>query len=185
VQITDTAAQGAEKLAQCLAAVDEAQARALAEEIARAGAVFVAGAGRSLLMLRCLAMRLMHLGLTAYVVADTTTPAFTADDLLICASGSGTTVSVVAIAEKARSLGGRVAALTIESTSPLGELANTVVQVHAYSDKRDTGAELPVLPGGALFEQSVLLLGDALVYPLSELRQVPTDRAFDLHANLE
>lgn len=184
--VTGAAAAGARELAACVEAVSEAQADALLEEIAAARAVFVVGAGRSLLMLRCLAMRLMHLGLTAYVVGDTTTPAFGPGDLLVCASGSGTTGSVLRVAERAHELGGRVAAFTIEATSPLGALADAVVEVPAFTDKRAVaGSELPTLPGGSLFEQAVLLLGDALVAPLGVRTGVACDHAFALHANLE
>lgn len=180
------ASLGAEQLAGCLERVDAAQLDELEDAIVSARRVFVAGAGRSLLMLRAFAMRLMHLGFTAYVVGDTTTPAFGEDDLLIAGSGSGTTSGVVNVAKKAKALGGRVACFTIKADSPLGQLSDYVVTIPAYTDKEDyEGMEKPVLPGGSEFESSILLLGDAMVVPLGEKRGIPTDRAFDLHANLE
>lgn len=45
--------------------------------------------------------------------------------------------------------------------------------------------EKPVLPGGSLFEQSMLVLGDSMVIPLGERALIATDRAFSRHANLE
>ena len=45
--------------------LDEGELQALAKEIREADRVFVAAAGRSLLMIRCLAMRLMQLGYTS------------------------------------------------------------------------------------------------------------------------
>ena len=51
------------------------------------------------------AMRLMHLGLTVHIAGDTTTPAITSGDLLLVASGSGTTSGVVKSAETARKPG--------------------------------------------------------------------------------
>ena len=65
--------------------------------------VFLAGAGRSGLVLRMAAMRLMHLGLDVHVAGDTTTPAIREGDLLIAASGSGTTAGVVKAASTAAS----------------------------------------------------------------------------------
>ena len=65
------------------------------EAICKAKKIYVAGAGRSLLTLRCLAMRLMHLGFESYVVGDTTTPAFEKEDLRIAGSGSGETKGLV------------------------------------------------------------------------------------------
>jgi 6-phospho-3-hexuloisomerase len=47
------------------------------------------------------AMRFMHLGYTVFIVE--TTPAILEGDLLLVASGSGTTSSVVSSAEKAKS----------------------------------------------------------------------------------
>lgn len=186
MEIGRIARMGATQLADCLAKVDERQLEGLADAIVAARSVFVCGAGRSLLMLRCLAMRLMHLGLTSHVVGDTTTPAFGEGDLLIAASASGSTSSVVNVAEKARALGGMVAAITILPGSTLGHLADYVVEVPAYTDKPgDDRLERPLLPGGSMFEQAVLLLGDALVLPLGKRADVPLDRAFTLHANLE
>lgn len=184
--IVATARAGALQLADCLSGVDEAALDQLYDAIVSAHAIFVAGAGRSMLMLRPFAMRLMHVGLTSFVVGDTTTPAFQADDLLIVASGSGSTKSVVTTASTVKKLGGKVAAFTIRSESALGELADVVVAIPAYSDKGGSEkAARPVLIGGGLFEQSVLFLGDALIVPLAAERGISTDVAFPLHANLE
>jgi 6-phospho-3-hexuloisomerase len=48
------------------------------------------------------AMRFMHLGYTVFIVGETNTPAILEGDLLLVASGSGTTSSVVSSAEKLR-----------------------------------------------------------------------------------
>ncbi|MGZ4892148.1 MAG: SIS domain-containing protein, partial [Halobacteriota archaeon] len=53
--------------------------------------LFVMGAGRSGLVVKGFAMRLMHLGFNVYVVGETVTPAVETDDLLIVISGSGET----------------------------------------------------------------------------------------------
>lgn len=180
------AAQGAEQLAHCLDKVDQAQVDALEDAIVEANRIFVVGAGRSLFMLRAFAMRLMHLGFTAFVVGDTTTPAFCEGDLLVAGSGSGTTSGVVNVAKKAKALGGKAACFTIKAESPLAQLSDIVVEIPAYTDKENyEGMEKPVLPGGSEFESSILLLGDALVVPLGRRKDIPTDQAFSLHANLE
>ena len=173
------------QLTDCVVRIPAEQIDALTDTICQANRVFVYGAGRSMLMLRCLAMRLMHLGFTSYVVGDTTTPAFGEGDLLIVASGSGTTSGVVRVAEKAKSLGGSLAVLTISKESTLGKMADVLVEIPGYTDKVKVDREMPVLPGGSIFEQSVLLVGDAMVLPLSQKHHIPTDRAFSLHANLE
>lgn len=186
MNIPELAGTGATQLSDCVSRVDSGQLDALMSEILAARKIYSHGAGRSLLQMRCLAMRLMHLGLASYVVGDTTTPAFESGDLLVVASASGATSSVVNVARKARSLGGRVAVLTTRPQSELAELADVTVVVPAYTDKVPMEIdELPVFPGGSLFEQSVLILGDALVLPLAQRLGVPTDRMFALHANLE
>ena len=173
------------QLADCLAGIREEQVEALQDAILNAEKIYVYGAGRSMLMLRCLAMRLMHLGFTSYVVGDTTTPAFGPRDLLITASASGSTSGVINVAGKAKSLGGKLAVLTISQDSALGKMADVVIEIPGYTDKIPMEGNRPLIPGGSLFEQSVLLLGDAMVLPLSEKHNIPTDRAFTLHANLE
>ena len=62
MKVTETAAAASLELSKTLAGIDEKQVAALLEAICGAKKVYVAGAGRSLLMLRCLAMRLMHMG---------------------------------------------------------------------------------------------------------------------------
>ena len=97
------------------AALPDAPALAAAVELtADARRVFVHGAGRSGLALRMTAMRLMHLGLQVHVVGETTTPAIGEGDLLLTASGSGTTSGVVSAAETARSVGARVIGITTD-----------------------------------------------------------------------
>ena len=55
--------------------INEQELAHLATHLTTVNRVFVAGAGRSGLVLRMAAMRLMHLGLTVHIAGDTTTPA--------------------------------------------------------------------------------------------------------------
>ena len=152
--ITETAGRAARELADTLTKVDEKQVEELMDAICGAKKIYVAGAGRSLLMLRCFAMRLMHLGFTSYVTGDTTTPAFEKGDLLICGSGSGETQGLINAARKAKQLGGKIAALTIRKDSTLGKMADVLVEIPAYTDKVACEvAEKQILPGGSMFEQ--------------------------------
>lgn len=186
MNVTETAAKAAIELSNTLAKIDEAQVDVLMEAICKAKKVYVAGAGRSLLMLRCIAMRLMHLGFEAYVVGDTTTPAFEKEDLIILGSGSGETSGLINVAGKAKKIGGKIAVITIKKESSLGRLSDILVEIPAYTDKVEyADMERPILPGGSMFEQSMLVLGDAMVLPLAQKAGVPTDRAFTRHANLE
>ncbi|HZU00229.1 MAG TPA: hypothetical protein VFA10_11235, partial [Ktedonobacteraceae bacterium] len=80
-----------------LSEVDETQVDTFADQLLAAPRVFVTGEGRSGLMAKAFAMRLMHLGLTVYVVGETTTPALKGSDSLVAVSGSGTTEGTVHI----------------------------------------------------------------------------------------
>src|SRR5438876_11835411 len=85
---------------------------ALRQAILQAPRIFVAGKGRSGLQMRAFAMRLMHMGLTVYIVDDVTTPAIVSTDLLLIGSGSGRTASLVEFAARAKSLGVRIGLIT-------------------------------------------------------------------------
>lgn len=91
--------------------------------------VFVSGAGRSGLMGKSFAMRLMHMGIDAFVTGETVTPPFTGKDLLIVGTGSGKTESLLHMVEKAKDIGGTVAAVTISPDSPIAEIADLILQL--------------------------------------------------------
>lgn len=183
----EIAAKAANELSDTLSRIDPKQTDALMDAIVGAKRIFLAGAGRSMLMLRAFAMRLMHVGFTAYLVGDTTTPALEAGDLLIVGSGSGETSGLVSMADKAKKYGGRLAVMTIFPDSALGKKADVMVRIPAYTDKlpEDENNRRCTLPGGSMFEQAMLLLADAMVIPLAGKSGIPTDRAFSRHANLE
>jgi 6-phospho-3-hexuloisomerase len=157
---------------------------AVADLVSGAERVFVHGAGRSGLALRMTAMRLMHLGLTVHVVGDVTTPAIREGDVLLTASGSGTTGGIVRAAEAATEAGARVAAVTTASSSPLAELATAVVIVPA-AEKLDRSGDASAQYAGGLFEQVVVLIGDALFHALWKRSGIDADDLWPRHANLE
>ncbi|WP_143800270.1 SIS domain-containing protein, partial [Oenococcus oeni] len=70
--------------------VDEKQLQAVEKIISKEKRIFVLGAGRSGLMAKGFAMRLMHIGYTVYVIGETITPSIAAGDVLVSVSGSGT-----------------------------------------------------------------------------------------------
>jgi 6-phospho-3-hexuloisomerase len=157
---------------------------AVADLIATADRVFVMGAGRSGLALRMTAMRLMHLGLDVHVVGEVTTPAIAAGDVLLTASGSGTTGAIVRAAETASDAEARIAVITTAAASPLASLATAVVVVPA-AEKRDRSGAASAQYAGSLFEQIVVLLGDALFHTLWQRSGVSADELWPRHANLE
>jgi len=157
---------------------------ALAGLVADADRVFVLGAGRSGLALRMTAMRLMHLGLDVHVVGEVTAPAIAAADVLLTASGSGTTGAIVRAAETAAAVGASIGAITTAEGSPLAKLATVVVVVPA-AEKLDRSGTASAQYAGSLFEQLVVLLGDALFHALWQRSGSTADELWPRHANLE
>jgi len=153
-------------------------------KLQRANRIFVLGAGRSGLALRMTAMRLMHLGLTVHVVGETTTPAITSGDVLLVASGSGTTSAIVRAAEIATAAGAEIVAITTAPASVLGRLAAVSIIIPA-AQKQDHGATLSIQYSGGLFEQIVLLVGDAIFHALWKASGASAEELWPRHANLE
>ncbi|UOR07046.1 6-phospho-3-hexuloisomerase [Hymenobacter aerilatus] len=164
--------------------LDFDQVAAILPLLQQAKRVFVVGAGRTGLALKAAAMRLMHLGLTVFVVGETTTPAIGSGDVLLAGSGSGTTSSIVKAAEKAAAAGAQVVAISTTTSSPLAALA-THVAVLPAAQKQDHGGEISAQYAGSLFEQSVLLLLDAIFQTLWGLDGTPAEELWKRHANLE
>ena len=173
-----------DELQRTLAAVDSEQIATAADDIFAARRIFVVGAGRSGLALKMSAMRLMHLGLTVHVAGEVTTPAIAGNDLLLAASGSGSTSSVVHAAEVARNAGAKVLAITTAPASKLATIANGLVVIPAAT-KQAHGNTVSQQYAGALFEQTVLLVMDAMFQGMWHERGEPADVLWKRHANLE
>ena len=92
--------------------------------------VFVIGAGRSGLVGKAFAMRLMHLGISTYVVGETISPAINEEDCIIAISGSGETNTIVSSAKISKERGAKILALTSYTESTLGKLADAQKSRH-------------------------------------------------------
>ncbi|MGQ9722877.1 MAG: 6-phospho-3-hexuloisomerase [Candidatus Jordarchaeum sp.] len=140
--------------------------------------IFVIGAGRSGLVVRAFAMRLMHLGFEVFVVGETITPAVTEKDILIAISGSGRTKLVVESSRIAKTnVGATLVVLTSYPDSPLAQLADLVVEVRGrtkvteqndYIQRQIKGEHSPLTPLGTLFESTVSAFLDGLITELME-----------------
>lgn len=143
--------------------------------------IFVTGAGRSGLAAKAFAMRLMHLGLSAYVVGETISPAIYGDDCIIAISGSGETNTIVSAAKIAKNRGSKVLALTSYPESSLGQLADSYILVKGrtkkevddenYIKRQIHGNYTSLTPLGTAFELTTLVFLDAIVSELMEKMQ--------------
>jgi 6-phospho-3-hexuloisomerase len=173
------------EMAGVLDRLDPAALSASAAIVDGAPRVFVAGEGRSGFMAKAFAMRLMHLGVTAYVVGETCTPSIGAGDLLVGVSGSGTTAGTVRAAKAAVDAGGSVLAVTTAPDSPLAEVAAHVLTVAAATKYRRDGEAPTVQPLSSLFDQCVHVALDVVCLQLANRRAVDNTLAARAHANTE
>lgn len=86
--LKNTVAKITEHANRAIGQVDESELERMISSIMASRAVFIVGTGRSELVGKAFAMRLMHLGFTVYAVGDVTTPAISAEDCLVAISGS-------------------------------------------------------------------------------------------------
>ena len=174
----------AQEIAQTVAQLDQQQLQAVVDEIVEARRVFVCGTGRSLLMLKALAMRLMHAGLEAYVVGETVTPAIESGDLIVVGSGSGQTRTTLAMVQAAAAEGARTVVITAHPDSPIAAAGDFIIEIPAPITSRPaTGAS--VQPPGSLFEQCLLAVGDALVLAVMERLGTTIEDMRARHTKLE
>lgn len=169
--------------ARLLASVDAERWDRAATLITKARSVFVIGNGRTGLALQMAAMRLMHLGLDVHVAGEVTAPAIGSGDVLIAGSGSGSTASVVSAADTARAVGASILAVTTAADSGLAQRAHEILVLPA-ADKHDHSGAITSQYAGSLFEQSVLLVFDALFHALWHNADQSAERLWARHANI-
>lgn len=146
--------------------------------------IFCAAAGRSLLMIKAFAMRLMHLGFHTFVVGEINTPALTGDDILLIGSGSGETETLKMMSIKAKKIRSQVILFTGNRDSGIAVNADHVITIPIGRIKKE------VQPSGSIFEQSMFLLLDSLVLELIDEGRFLKNKKIDefimiRHTNLE
>lgn len=145
--------------------------------------IFVYGTGRSGLMLKAFAMRLMQIGLNSYVVGETTTPSVQKGDLLIVASASGETGSVCMTAESAVKQGVDLVVISSAPESTLGKIHTPDIEIEAATKFATSKAS--VQPLGSLFEQMLLVVFDAIILEMSQEEEGSNEDMAKRHASLE
>lgn len=186
----------ARKIVGIAESLSDEEVEEFVEEVLRARRVYVMGAGRSGLVAKAFAMRLMHLGFSSFVVGETITPAMSRDDLMVVFSGSGKTKTVADIAETAKEIGARLALISSNRDSRIGRIADIIVIIeHQRDEVKDDGAEFEVrqmmgehksfAPLGTLFETAAMIFADAVVSRLMEITKTDEKELKDRHANIE
>jgi len=156
--------------------------------------VLIIGTGRSGLVGRSFAMRLMHLGFDVHVLGETITPAIGKGDIVVAISGSGATALPVTSASIAKKVGAFIVAVTTRPSSPLGKIANQLVHIKAKSKaarekdfflRQIVGEHEPLAPLGTLFEISAGIFFDSLIVELMTQLGKTEEELRLRHATLE
>ncbi|MGB9636378.1 MAG: 6-phospho-3-hexuloisomerase [Thermoplasmata archaeon] len=140
--------------------------------------IFVYGSGRSGIVGKAFAMRLVQMGLRAYFIGETITPIVEHGDLVIIISNKGETYSAIQTANIVRRVGGEVAVLTSNRQSKLALAANHVIELKIEWDTKHKR----FAPLGTLFEVSAFIFLDALVAEVMEKKNENEDTMRARHA---
>jgi len=155
--------------------LDTKQVEEFIQALLKSKRIFVIGAGRSGIVAKAFAMRLMHLGFDSYVVGETITPALRGKDILVAVSGSGETSLVVSAAKIAKKIGAKLATVTSYSHSTIAKISDIVVILPGRKKTESTtdfmhrelkGEYAPAAPLGTLFEITALIFLDAVISSL-------------------
>ncbi len=127
--------------------------------------IFVYGAGRSGLVGRTFAMRLMQLGLNAFFIGETITPAVKDSDCVFFVSRTGETQTAIQAAEiVSERVEARSIVLTASPNSTLTEYADLVLDIGRKETKNDE----ELAPLGTIFEDTAVIFLDAMIAVLME-----------------
>ena len=165
--------------------IDETETKQFINEIRSANTIVSTGAGRVGMAVRGFTMRLGHLGLSAHMVGDSTVPSVGSGDLLMVASGSGETQTIVDLVTIAKKNGCRIALVTGNPTSRMGQMADAIVQLSAPSKTKSIDGFISRQPMTTLNEQCLGLLFDSMVLLMMEQMNETHDTMWARHSNLE
>lgn len=169
------------KISSVISSTDASFDESLTTLLDGAKRIFVAGAGRSGLIARFFAMRLMHGGYEVFVVGEIVTPSIRSGDLLIVISGSGETETMIAFTKRAKELGADIALITTKNSSTIGDMAKMTFQVGTPEQY----GKILGMPMGTTFELSTLMLLEATISHIIHEKGIPEEEMRTRHANLE
>lgn len=175
--------------------LDKESIKAMIQKILEGERIFLMGAGRSGLVAKAFAMRLMHLGFSVYVVGETTTPAVRPQDVVIAISGSGETHSIADLGKIVKDIGSTLITVTSKKESTLGRTSDiTMVLPSKTKNDLDAGGFLErnmrgdyknVPPLGTSFEITSLIFLDSIIAQLITLTGASEAELKSRHTNIE
>jgi 6-phospho-3-hexuloisomerase len=167
-----------ERVTEAIARIDPASIVRAVEILTQAPQIFVYGAGRSGIIGRAFAMRLVQAGLRAYVIGESVTPIVRRGDAVFIVSGQGESYSSIQTANIVRREGAELVVLTGRPSSKLAHTATLLLVIEFPDDPERAG----FAPLGTLFESASLRLTDALIAELLRARGETEDSMRRRHA---
>jgi 6-phospho 3-hexuloisomerase len=148
-----------EHVTTALERLDPATVRRAVEVLSGAPQVFVYGAGRSGIIGRAFAMRLVQTGVRAFVIGESVTPIVQKGDAVFIISGQGESYSSIQAANIVRREGADLVVLTSRSSSKLAHTATVLLAI----DLPDDSDRPRYAPLGTIFESASLSLTDGII----------------------
>ena len=170
-----------DKISSVLGATEDNYYQQLTDMLDSASRIFVAGAGRSGLVCKFFAMRLVHSGYDTSVVGEVVTPSIKKGDLLVVISGSGETEQLIAFTKKARAEGARILLICSKDSSTIGDMADATFQI----GRSDQYGKVLGMPMGTIFELSTLSFLEGAISHIIHEKGIPEEVMRSRHANLE
>jgi 6-phospho-3-hexuloisomerase len=156
--------------------LDKEAIKAMLQKTIDGNQVFVMGAGRSGLVAKAFAMRLMQLGLSVYVIGETTTPAVLPSDVIIAISRSEETRTIADLDKLAKDIGSTLITITSKKDSTLGKISDIALIIPSqmkndldeagYLERYMRSDDKNMFPLGTSFEITALVFLDSVVSQL-------------------
>lgn len=170
-----------EKISSVLEATADSYEQSLTEILDKSSRIFISGAGRSGLVSRFFAMRLMHAGYNVYIVGEVVTPSIQKGDLFIVITGSGETETMIAFCKRAQKQGASIVTISTKKESTIANMSDMVIQV----GNEESYSKVAGMPMGTTFELSTLLFLEAIVAHIIHEKGIAEEVMRSVHANLE
>ncbi len=143
---------------------------------------FVYGAGRSGLVSKAFAIRLVHLGFQTFVIGETIGAPIKKGDLVWIVTGSGETIPSVMTAEIAKKIGATLVVITGKKQSRITKFADIAIILSADCLEKEQKQYAPL---GTLFEASTWILLDGIIAELMKKKKETEESMRSRHATLE
>jgi 6-phospho 3-hexuloisomerase len=148
----------------------------------KANRIFVYGAGRSGLVSKAFAIRLVHLGFQTFVIGETIGAPVKKGDLVCIVSGSGETIPAVMTAEIAKNLEATLMVVTGKAQSRITKFADIAIVLAVECTEKERKKFAPL---GTLFEASVWIFFDGIIAELMKNKKETEESMRSRHATLE